>query len=204
MNAPARSTPLSLHAVPRAGARPDDAPLAIDPTISAAAGGDERAMQALVHKLMPRVRNAVRYLVRGDEIDDLVQDVLVTVIERLDTFEGRGRFEAWVDGVALRVTLGRMRKVRALERRSAPLSEAAPAAEPPVRAGHAYATSRQLVGALDQLTENHRGAVVMHHVFGLTVPEIAVELDVPHETVRTRLREGMGQLRALLRVQSER
>jgi RNA polymerase sigma-70 factor (ECF subfamily) len=204
MNAPAPSRLSPLHAMPRGDGASEPAATMLDPTVSAAVGGDERAMQALVHRLLPRVRNAVRYLVRGDEIDDLVQDVMVTMIERLDSFEGRGRFEAWVDGISLRVTLSRMRKVRSLDRRSSPLSDAAPALDAPNRAGQAYATSRQLVGALDRLSDSQRSAVVMHHVFGLTVPEIAGELEVPLETVRTRLRDGMGQLRAHLRVQSER
>lgn len=63
-----------------------------------------------------------------------------------------------------------------------------------------YATSRQLVAALDQLPLTQRQALVLHHVFGLTVPESAQWQGVPVETVRSRLRAGMGQARALLGV----
>ncbi|MDD9943948.1 MAG: RNA polymerase sigma factor [Myxococcales bacterium] len=162
--------------------------------------GDEEAMHQLVLRVLPRVRNAVRYLVRGDHIDDLVQDVLVTILQRLDSYAGTGRFEAWVDGVTLRVVLGRTRSLRKLERRRAAVDA------DDVRllhSGERYATTRQLARALDQLPEAQRTALVMHHAFGLTAPEIGKQLRVPHETVRSRLRHGMGQLRALLRVGRE-
>jgi RNA polymerase sigma-70 factor (ECF subfamily) len=202
MRTTARNTPLALEAPPEHLPSPSDPMPEHDPTLAAATRGDERALHALALRLLPRVRNAVRYLVRGDDIDDLVQDVLVTVLERLASFEGRSSFEAWVDGVSLRVILGRMRKLRANERRFAPLEQEPARIEPIVR-GQAYATSRQLVRALDRLSDAKRTALVLHHVFGLTVPEIASELQAPQETVRTRLRDGMGELRALLRVKRE-
>jgi len=178
-------------------------PPQLEPLIAAALGGDDAAMHALGLRVLPRVRNGVRYMVRGDHIDDLVQDVLVKVLERLDSYAGRGRFESWVDGVTVRVIIDRMRKLRAAERRLAPLAAEDCAGDAGVASAARYATSRQLVRALDQLSDNHRSALCLHHVFGWTVPEIAAELELPHETVRTRLRDGMGQLRALLRVRAE-
>lgn len=174
-------------------------PPEVQALIARAVRGEESALHSLGMRVMPRVRNAVRYLVRGDEIDDIVQDVLVTVFERLASYSGEGRFEAWVDGVALRVTLGRMRKLRALQRRTEPLAVDA-ISEPGAGLGPRYATSRQLVRALDHLADHQRMPLVMHHVFGWTVPEIAAELAAPLETVRTRMRDGMIKLRMQLEV----
>ena len=39
--------------------------------------------------------------------------------------------------------------------------------------------------------------LVLHHVLGLSVPEISEEIGAPSETVRSRLRLGMSKLRAL-------
>jgi len=141
----------------------------------------------------------VRYLVRGEQdVDDVAQDALVTMLERLHSYRGEGAFEAWVDGVVLRVVLGRMRKIRLWSRRfelrgSEDLP--APAAgEAPER----YLARRSAVRALDRLPEKQRVVIVMHHVLGFSVQEAAAELDLPVETARSRLRLGMGRLRELL------
>jgi RNA polymerase sigma-70 factor (ECF subfamily) len=166
--------------------------------IDAAAGGDVQAAQALLLRVLPRVRNLIRYLVRGEDLDDLTQDALLKVLERLASFRGEGRFEAWVDGVTVRVTLRNMGKRRMDESR---VSAALPdelAGQPGSRPSTRYVSRRRAVEALDQLPMPQRVTLVMHHVLGMTVSEISTELSAPAETIRSRLRIGMGQMRALL------
>jgi RNA polymerase sigma-70 factor (ECF subfamily) len=62
-----------------------------------------------------------------------------------------------------------------------------------------YTLRRQLVHYLDELPEGQRQAVVLHHVLGQSVPELAESLQVPFETARSRLRLGMERLRGLLK-----
>jgi RNA polymerase sigma-70 factor, ECF subfamily len=171
--------------------------------IAAAIGGDTQAAHALVLRVLPRVRNTIRYLIRGDDVDDFSQDVLVTLLERLHSYRGESRFEAWVDGVTLRVTLRKLSKLRADVRRferGAP--EAVAAAGEPLSSPR-YLARRRAVAALDELPDAQRHVLVMHHVFGMTVAEIAAELQTPAETVRSRLRVAMGKLRVLLGAQQE-
>jgi RNA polymerase sigma-70 factor (ECF subfamily) len=54
-----------------------------------------------------------------------------------------------------------------------------------------------MVRLLDQIPAEQRETVVLHHVMELTVPEIAAEMAVPAETVRSRLRLAMARLRLL-------
>jgi RNA polymerase sigma-70 factor (ECF subfamily) len=63
--------------------------------------------------------------------------------------------------------------------------------DPPDR----YAERRTAVELLDRLPAEQRHALVLHHVLGMSVPEIARELEVPDETVRSRLRLGRNRLR---------
>ncbi|HEX2676612.1 MAG TPA: sigma-70 family RNA polymerase sigma factor [Polyangiales bacterium] len=185
--------------------RAEDAPEVpeVDPAlqaqIAAAVSGDAQAAHALVLRVLPRVRNLVRYLVRGDDIDDLSQDALLKILERLHSYRSEGRFEAWVDGVTMRVTLRNLQKKRADVKRF-PRSEVDELASRGTGAhGSAtYASRRRAVDALDQLPDAQRLALVMHHVLGMTVSEIGSELSTPAETIRSRLRVGMGQMRALL------
>jgi RNA polymerase sigma-70 factor (ECF subfamily) len=62
-----------------------------------------------------------------------------------------------------------------------------------------YTLRRKTVRMLDDLPDDQRQALVMHHVVGLSVPELAAELGIPFETARSRLRLGVQKLREQLR-----
>jgi RNA polymerase sigma-70 factor (ECF subfamily) len=51
------------------------------------------------------------------------------------------------------------------------------------------------VRCLDALPTEQRECIVLHHVVGLSVPELASELSIPFETARSRLRLGIAKLR---------
>lgn len=60
-----------------------------------------------------------------------------------------------------------------------------------------------LVGALQDLTENQRLAVLLIHGHGYPLTEVATMLDVSVSTVRNHLRRGMAKLRQSLGVENE-
>ncbi len=162
--------------------------------VRAAAGGDRAAAGALVRALLPRVRNLVRYLVYRDaEVDDLAQDALIAVLGGLGTFRGEGSFAAWTDRVVVRSTFAGIRKRRADQAATTPHDEDMP--DEASVGGDEFLARREAVRALDRLPPEQRGVIVMHHVLEMTVPEIADELRVSPETVRSRLRLGKARLR---------
>jgi RNA polymerase sigma-70 factor (ECF subfamily) len=170
----------------------------VDPRIYAAAGGDRAAAQQLCRELVPRVRNLVRYLLRGDSrVDDVAQESLIAVLRGLGTFRGDGRFESWVDRIVARTTFAAIRRLRA---------ETQPGERSPVdgesaggeAGGASYVLRRELVEALDRLPADQRESLVLHFAVGMTVPEIAEAVAAPFETVRSRLRLGKAALREAL------
>ena len=52
--------------------------------------------------------------------------------------------------------------------------------------------------ALQKLPEKFRLPILLHHMNGLSVPEIARMLRLPQTTVKGRIREGLKKLRMLL------
>jgi RNA polymerase sigma-70 factor (ECF subfamily) len=154
------------------------------------------SMQELVLPILPRVRRRVRQLAQSDDSADLCQEVLLQILESLPSYRGEGRFEAWVDAVTTRVTL------RALVRRRAErkkLELAAPTSQLDVVASpHRALSGVRAVDALQRVATKQQTAIVMHYVLGMTVAEMSDELCVPIETIRSRLRIGMGQVRAQL------
>lgn len=175
-----------------------------DPRIEAAVRGDRQASAALLQEALPRVRNLVRYLVRGDsDTDDIAQEALIAVLRGLPTYRGEGSFKSWSDRVVVRTTLGLLKKSR---RERAQKSIGADLMLVADSADHheSYASRRELIKQLDELSYDQRHALVLHHVLGMSVPEIAEHLTVPFETVRSRLRLGQTALRARMQGAVER
>jgi RNA polymerase sigma-70 factor (ECF subfamily) len=167
-----------------------------DPRIKSAAGGDRAAAEALCKELLPRVRNLVRYLVRGDShVDDIAQEALIAVLRGLGSYRGEGRFEAWVDRIVARTTFAALRRLRAETQPGAAtdVSEREDDAAPST-----FALRRELAAALDRLPAEQRESLVLHFAVGMTVPEIAEAVAAPFETVRSRLRLGKAALRECL------
>jgi RNA polymerase sigma-70 factor (ECF subfamily) len=159
---------------------------------------EREAVELLLVELLPRVRNLVRYLVHGDsDVEDISQEALIALLHGLHTYRGDGLLRSWADRVVARTTfmwLRRMRDSRTSRfdepaRLVAVASEDAPLDE--------YVHRHNVVMLLDRLPNEQRHALVLHHVLEMSVPEIATELGVPFETVRSRLRLGRAALRAL-------
>ena len=167
-----------------------------DPRITAAAAGDREAASALLGELLPRTRNVVRFLLRGDtEVDDFAQNALIEVLRSLGGFRGESTFTTWADRITVRTVLRQLgRRQREREQRLH--------AEPELRslhgtteAGEDYAARRRLARVMDTLPDPQRQALVLHHVVGMSVPELASELGVSFDTAKSRLRLGMERLR---------
>lgn len=167
-----------------------------DPRLAAAIAGDRDALASIAAELLPRVRNVVRYLVRGDgEVEDITQEALVAILRWLPSHRGEGTLRSWADKVTSRVAFAHLRKRRLTRDRIAAVDVEVVAGE--TLRPEDYATRRLAVSLLDQLPDEQRQVLVMHHVLGLSVLEIAAELEIPFETVRSRLRLGIGKLRLL-------
>jgi RNA polymerase sigma-70 factor, ECF subfamily len=166
--------------------------------LAAAAQGDRRAAEQLVRSLLPRIRNLVRYFVRGDaEVDDLAQESLVTILRGLGSYRGEGSVSSWTDRIVVRIVFAHLRRTRARDKVHVEYTaDLVPV--PSSDSAQRFLARRKAMRALDELPDEQRDVLVMHHVMGLSVREIADELDAAFETVRSRLRLGMARLRGAL------
>lgn len=174
---------------------PPAEPLSQRALVDATVGGDRAAAEQLLRTLLPRVRNLVRYFVRGDaEVDDLAQESLVAILRGLSGYRGEGSVHAWCDRIVVRTVFAHLRRTRTSERRHVEYTpDLAPV--PSGESAHGFLTRRRAVRALDELPDEQRAVLVLHHVTGLSVRQISEELGVAFETVRSRLRLGMARLR---------
>lgn len=125
------------------------------------------------------------------DAQDCVQEAFARAWQRWDRIAGYDSPEAWVRTIAWRLAVSRFRRVAT--GRGALRRYGAPPDVPAVSADHVA-----LVAALRRIPEAQRRAVVLHHVAGLSVGEIAAETGVPSGTVKARLSRGRAALAVLL------
>lgn len=136
---------------------------------------------------------ACLYALTGDaaEAQDVVHEAYARAWQRWSRVGDYGDPEAWVRTVARRIAVSRWRRAR-----NALLAYRRVGAAPPVPAPDL--NSVVLVAALGKLPAAQRTAIVLHHLVGLPVAEVAAETGVAEGTVKARLSRGRRALAGLL------
>ena len=169
-----------------------------DDLIEATLKGDQDAGNTLLRRVLPRVRNLVRYLIRGDEmVDDIAQEALINVVRGLKGYRREGRFESWVDRIVSRTTFEQIRRDRKRPDAPGPLDAQVVPLPAGTETAETYVARRQQVALLDRLSQPQREALVLHHAVGMELGEIAEMLEISAETVKSRLRLARAKLREI-------
>jgi RNA polymerase sigma factor (sigma-70 family) len=129
----------------------------------AAQGGDSNAFRRLLKDCVPLTACIIRAQgVRGAAIDDVVQEVLLTIHRIHGTYDPDRPFLPWLRAIARRRAIDHLRRAaRQLQEIYDPLTYEAETDTGPLP-GHALETRErdaQLVSALARLTEGQRQAV---------------------------------------------
>jgi RNA polymerase sigma-70 factor (ECF subfamily) len=133
------------------------------------------------------------YAMTGDrsEAQDCLQEAYARAWQRWGSISSYDDPVAWVRTVAWRIATSRWHRARNATTawtRHGPPADLAPPGEDTVT----------LVAALKRLPDAQRRAIVLHHLGGLSVEEIARETAAPTGTVKARLARGRQALAALL------
>lgn len=141
-------------------------------------------------------RWAARLGVPRDSLDDVVQEVFITLHGRIDDFEGRSSLKTWVFGVTFRVVRNfrRRRSSRPAGDESEVDAIAGSAMHPEAAATQSEAI-RLLQRILDGLDDEKREVFVMAELEQLNTTEIGQVLGVSSFTVATRLRAAREAVR---------
>ena len=182
----------------RLRAVPDEQAVSPDSLLAAAARGDERAFGDLYDALAGTVHGIVLRVVRDPAMaQEVTQEVFVELWRLAPRFDAsRGSAAGWASTIAHRRAVDRVRSEQARRAREEvdALKQAVPFDE--VSEAVEDRDDRSLVRtSLDALTEQQREAVSLAYYGGHTYREVAVLLDVPEGTVKTRIRDGLIKLR---------
>jgi RNA polymerase sigma-70 factor (ECF subfamily) len=163
-----------------------------------ARAGEPVAVDELVRWCYPRVRRWA--LVRtgdADEADDVAQDVLAGLQERVRQFEGRSRFSTWLfrltANAAGALARRQARRLRLLGRWSAEQGE--DEEERRLAALHGETVARLVRTLLRELPERQRLVFDLADLQGFDAGEIAEMLEIDAATVRGHLMRARRVLR---------
>ena len=138
----------------------------------------------------------------ADDVDDVVQEVFITVDRVLHRYRGEGTLFSFIYGVTVRVVLRFLRSRRRYRRmieRFETASTGQPASYPnPEETTEQREQVHAVWRALLRLRADRRLVFLLFHVEGLTAHEIATTLKLTEETVRYRLRCARTELQGHL------
>jgi RNA polymerase sigma-70 factor, ECF subfamily len=143
-------------------------------------------------------RSARRLGVSEASLDDVVQDVFVTVYRRLATFEGRSQPKTWIFGI-LRHTVQDHR--RTLRRKPTEALEHEPSDRNGCPEGAAMQREgvRLLDAVLAELDDELREVLVLSDIEQMSAPEVSAALSLNVNTVYSRLRTARASFDAALK-----
>lgn len=167
------------------------------------ASGDQSALAALYDESNRLVYSmALRILRDTADAEEVTLDVYMQVWKTAGGYSGdRGSVGTWLVMLARTRAIDRLRSRESRTRMEDPLPEQTefPASTPsPEQEAQERWHRDRVVSALETLSPEQRQAVELAVFSGFTHSELAVRLNQPLGTVKTRVRQGMIKLRATL------
>lgn len=160
--------------------------------------GRRADFDALYRLYHPRLWRFLAHLMRQPEaIEEALNDTMLVVWQRADSFDGRSKLSTWIFGIAYRKGL------KTLSRQDLPLDDddmpetADPGAGPEQQLNLVQLRGR-LKGAMAELSPEHRAVVELCYFHDMAYGEIAEVVGCPQETVKTRMFYARRRLRLLL------
>ncbi|MCB0770769.1 MAG: sigma-70 family RNA polymerase sigma factor [Flavobacteriales bacterium] len=148
----------------------------------------------MVHTVTSRVmRNAM-------DAEEVTQDVFVKAFQRLQEFEGTGKFSTWLYSIAYRTAIS---AIRGRKDPGASLDELKESGTEPYAEHDASLADRRkiLEHALATLAPEDAAILTMFHLEEMSVEEIVTVTGLGASNVKVRLHRGRKKLHEILRLQ---
>ena len=169
--------------------------------------GDATAYDRLIRRYQRQVYNLIYRMVGNtDDADDLVQETFVKAYGALRNFRQDASFLTWLYKIASNLSIDLMRSRRT--RGALSLDEEIETGHEPADTDRSMSPEGSAVrGAVADIVDEaimalpgkYRTVIVMRHIQGLSIEEIAESLDKPSGTIKTHLFRARALLREHLR-----
>jgi RNA polymerase sigma-70 factor (ECF subfamily) len=181
--------------------------------------GDKRAFDLLVAKYQRKLFRLLSRLIRDQaEIEDVAQEAFIKAYRALPNFRGESAFYTWL----YRIAINTAKNYLVAQGRRAPTQteteiedaenfedgESLRTEDTPDRMLLSKQVAEAVNRAIERLPEDLRTAIVLRELEGLSYEEIAVSMNCPIGTVRSRIfraREAVAEeLRPILETNKDR
>ncbi|MGH8860953.1 MAG: RNA polymerase sigma factor [Jatrophihabitantaceae bacterium] len=158
--------------------------------------GQPEALEESYRALGPLVSSYLSRFVPQPDIEDVLQRVFYEVWRAHARYDPRLPLRAWVLGIARKRAIDHLRKRRDVVVPIDSMREIT--GDDGREVAERFVWADEIRTALDQLPEPQQQVIELAYFDGYTQTEIAVALDIPLGTVKTRTSRGLHRLAALL------
>ncbi len=166
--------------------------------VQQAQAGDRKALGALAELRGPRLLiHAARLLGDRDPARDVVQDAWVEIMRGLPGLREPRAFASWATRI---VTRRVARHIRGCVSDRATVAKLALEGEiVQAEAGPAASDARAVREAIEGLPPDQAATIALFYLEDMSVAEVAIALDIPRGTVKTRLMHARDKLKSALK-----
>jgi RNA polymerase sigma-70 factor, ECF subfamily len=190
---------LRLHRMRLVAATTEESETADVELAHALINGDSRAAELAWERYAPLVHRIVSRAIGPDgEVEDVTQEIFYRLFSRIGTLRKPEALRSFVISFAIRIVKWELRRRRA--RRWLTLSETGdvPDEQLLVMDAESRYALRRLYALLDRLSTRERLVLVLRHVEGMTLEEIAEAMELSLATVKRALRRASLRVSQLI------
>lgn len=156
--------------------------------------GDREAFQALYDRYFDKVYNRVKSKVPFQEVEDVTQEIFITVVRALPSFEHRAKFNTWLYTIVNRQIADFYRQRN--RRDEIHLNLENQTQVPVVHFNEARLSNRLLLQrGMASLPEHYQEVILMRFADGLPFAEIAEQIGKSLEATKSLYRRAIQALR---------
>ncbi|MGQ0679559.1 MAG: sigma-70 family RNA polymerase sigma factor [Actinomycetota bacterium] len=181
---------------------PVDEPLSDEQLIGGIASGDQRCLGTFYDRYASAAFGLAWRICNNKTLaEDVVQEAFLSIWQRPGSFDSRrGSAEAFLLGIVHHKAVDAIRREASVHRREQQAAPDMPYISDSEVVEAAWLSMRRdrVRAALRQLSDVQREALELAYLHGLTYSDVAARLGIPLGTAKTRMRDGMIRMRAIL------
>lgn len=174
---------------------------------------DHETLTALLYEQEGPLRAYLQFCgIRQEDLDDVMQEVMVTAWRKISTLRDISAFPSWIRSIARRKAIKHHRRMERYWMRNYPLSRyteeleeaGRPMPEELIYREMEKFSQSELCGLVRELGDTAANILILHYVYRERYVDIARILGIPPATVRSKADRSLDKLKEMILERSRR